>query len=267
MKKLFAVVLAVAMMATMGFSAFAAESVNLIPADKVASNDAKATVTANADGSITVTTTEAWGGTGNDIAYGAAIELFITNIDVTKTPYIHLDIDADVPFRITQLDRNDDEDKSDTKWISYGQEFFNTIIPAGGEDPGTTYEGNFFPAGDYQCSAFLQGYYNWKHDNEGLANYDPTQANIIALYVELKEVGSITINQMNLSDSETFVALEGETTPTVDPNGDGDNTNNGGSTPNPSTGDNTNAIVFAVVAALAAGVVTLSVVSKKVRAR
>lgn len=72
-----------------------------------------------------------------------------------------------------------------------------------------------------------------------------------------------TVNALNLLSVKKVDTGIDVTTPTVAPNGG----NSGSTTTNPGTGDSTNAVVFAVVAALAAGVVTLSVVSKKVRAR
>lgn len=82
----------------------------------------------------------------------------------------------------------------------------------------------------------------------------------------------VTVNAMNLKYVDNSGAGAGgedldvitPTTPTVAPNGN--NGGNGGTTTNPGTGDTSNAIVFVVVAAVAAGVVTLSVVSKKAKA-
>ncbi len=90
-----------------------------------------------------------------------------------------------------------------------------------------------------------------------------------------KGTAAVTVNAMNLlvvPEKNTDIGGESDlevndttppsnNNPVVTPNGD-----NKPSTNNPSTGDSTNAIAFVVVAAAAAGVVTLSIVSKKVKA-
>ena len=102
MKKLLSIVLAVAMMSVMVFSASAADIDVLAQCGegKIYANDATyATMTANEDGSYeVVVTTDA--SADYSTAYGLAIEPFMSNVDLTKTPYLQVELTCDAPFRM-----------------------------------------------------------------------------------------------------------------------------------------------------------------------
>lgn len=263
MKKLLCVVLAVAMMSVMAFSASAAETVDLLDSaaaqEKVYANHAEnATMTANDDGSYTVVVSKDATADYSE-AYGLAVEPFLTGVDLTATPYMQLKLSCDAPFRITLLDKNA---AGETKWISFGSEFFNTVVAEGSEAPSTPPADNFFPAGDYDCFAFLQGYYDWKTNNENLDGYDASEANITAIYIELQKAGTLTVEKMDLAatdGSEGGDETDETAAKTTAADKDSDSKK---------TGDSTQAVTFAVVAVAAGAVVTLSVVaSKKAKAR
>jgi len=270
MKKLLSIVLAVAMMSVMAFSASAADVDLLAGAQSIYANDeAKATMTQKDDGSYEVVVTE---GASADFsaAYGLAIEPMMTDIDLTDTPYLVVNMTCDSPFRITLLDRGDAGDK----WVSFGSEFFNTFVAEGSEAPGTAPENNFFPAGTYNCHAFFKGYYEWQANNGG-TGFDPTAANITAIYIELLEPGTLNVSKMALSATET-----GDGTTGGDENKDDNkeetkattttkkNANKDDSTDSAKTGDVSEAIVFAAAAIVAGAVVTMTVVaSKKAKSR
>jgi len=291
MKKLLSIVLAVVMMASMVVSVAAAEHKQLVVGP--ASNDESLATVKTEGNAVVVDVKKEWN-KDTDAAGGVALSPAITNFDMTNMGYVHIDIKSEVPFRIALLDRAGGDVKD--KWITFTNEFFNSIEPkdkASDETPGTMedlVDGKFFPAGEYQCVAFLGGVYSWKTNN-GEAGWDIKKTNITGIYVEGQKPGKITINQLTLSDATAFEAQSGA--PADAPSGGdqggttgGDsNTNTPTTTKAPAattttvkkaanttgdsakTGDVSNAIVFVVVAAAAAGVVTMSAVSKKSKAR
>ncbi|MBR5134146.1 MAG: hypothetical protein IKV35_00960 [Clostridia bacterium] len=250
MKKLLSIVLAVAMMSVMVFSASAADIDVLAQCGegKIYANDATyATMTANEDGSYEVVVTKD-ASADYSTAYGLAIEPFMSNVDLTKTPYLQVELTCDAPFRITLLDRGPSGDK----WISFGSEFFNTFVAEGSEAPSEAPANNFFPAGTYDCYAFFAGYYTWQANNGG-TGFDPAAANITAMYIELKEAGTLKLSKMTLSETETGEA-------------DGDDANTGtedDSTEPPKTGDVSESIVFAAAMIAAGAVVMMTVIATK----
>ncbi len=203
MKKLLSVMLAVVMLVSVGCLNASASEVNLFANNAVYSNDqtgANCTVTPGANGSFEAVVTKAWDSV-TDSAYGFAIQPDLKGVDLTGM-YVHLSITSDTPFRISQLDRADAGDK----WISYSSEFFNSVIPVGVEGPGTEdmlVEGKFFPAGTYNCVAYLGGVYQWKTDN-GEAGWDIKNANITAIYVEAMNAGTMKLNMMKLSTASEY---------------------------------------------------------------
>ncbi len=277
MKKLLSIVLAVAVLSTMafsmvGFQASAAEDINLL--QNCGSNDeSKATVTASGNGYVIEANTAF--DSASNLAYGMAVEPAIKGFDMSTQGYVHMNITAEVPFRITLLDRSDAGDK----WISFGNEFFNTIVTVGSEAGTEAPENGFFAAGTYNCVAYLGGVYSWKTNN-GEAGWDIKNTNITAFYIELKDAGKVTVDMMKLSDKAEYdgtvaggtaggdtnnntTAANGATTTTAKKGGATTTTAS-----NAKTGDTSNAVLFVVVAAVAAGVVTLSVVaSKKAKSR
>ncbi len=288
MKKLLSIVLAVVMMATLVVSASAAETNLLV---NVESNNAeKATVTQ--DGNSWVIDVKAPVDAQNN-GFGASIAPKLEGVNVDKdnggTGFIHMDIVAEVPFRLTMNDSNNGA------WISFGGEFFNAMTPEGfafsNPDAPKIDEllvdgKEFFPAGTYKCSIYLGGVYTWKA-KEDPTKWDASKANLTAFYLEGQKAGKITVNQFTLTDAAEYSSEVGET-----PSGDNnDQTTGGDSNTNTATtttkaqttttvkkpaattgdsaktGDVSNAILFVVVAAAAAGVVTVSAVSKKSKAR
>ncbi|MBQ3068994.1 MAG: hypothetical protein IJD01_03495 [Clostridia bacterium] len=259
MKKLLSIVLAIALMASMSMTAFAATDL-IANATQIGGNNADyATVTDNGDGSYTVVVTKDANADFSE-AYGLAVEQFMSDVDLTKTPYVDIKLESDVPFRITMLDKNA---AGETKWISFAGEFFNTVYPVDQEAPSTVPENNFFPAGEYDCRAFLKGYYDWKTNNDKLEGYDPASANITAFYIELQKAGTLTLSKLALTEEEPTgeedTGSDTQTTTTKKQSSSKDD--------NPKTGVESDAIALAVVALAAAGVVTLSVVSKKAKSR
>ncbi len=187
----------------------AISSVLVLPAAAVAdidligiadpNNTQYATVNTNSDGSVTTTVTEPWNSSRDD-AYGMAITTFLNGYDAAKTPYAHVDIVCDVPFRVSILDRSP-TGAYDDRWITFGSEFFNTFVANGGTALSSTPEGQFFPAGSYQCAVFLKGVYDWKR-------WDPAAANAAYIYIELKQPGTATLNTFKLSSSSVFTSLK-----------------------------------------------------------
>lgn len=261
MKKLLSIVLAVAMMSVMAFSASAASVDILANCDegKIYANNADyATMTVKGDGSYEVVVTE---GASADFstAYGLAIEPFMTGIDLTKTPNLEVEMTCDAPFRITLLDRNE---AGDSKWISFGSEFFNTFYAEGTEAPGTAPENNFFPAGTYNCHAYLAGFYTWQANNGGVG-YDPANANITAMYIELLEPGTLTLSKMVLAAEGEEGEEEGDKEETKTTTTTKKNASKDDSTDSAKTGDVSEAIVFAAAAIVAGAVVTMTVLASK----
>lgn len=194
-KSILSVVLCLAMLLTMLTSAFAmsaqaATVMNLLVAP-YANDTNYATVTVE-NGVATAVVTEPWNQESN-LAYGMAIEPILTKINLNQTPTVALALESDVPFRITMLDRSEAGDK----WISFGAEFYNSIVANGAEVPAAAPENGFFPAGTYDCTAYLAGVYTWKTD-EGVAGWDVTNANITALYIELQEAGTLSLSKLEL---------------------------------------------------------------------
>ncbi|MBQ4617625.1 MAG: LPXTG cell wall anchor domain-containing protein [Clostridia bacterium] len=256
MKKLFSVLLAVALMASMVMSASAAT--NLLSGANIYANDTNfATLTDNGDGTYTVVTTKGWD-SATDAAYGMAIETQMTGVDLTATPYVNLKLKSDVPFRFTLLDKNA---AGEAKWIGFGNEFFNTVFPSGTEAPSTAPENAFFPAGEYDCAAFLKGYYDWKTNNDKLTGYDPANANVTAFYLETLEPGTVTVSGLTLAAGE-----DDNSSDNGGSNNNSSNNNNSSTNDNPKTGD-TEVFALTIVALAAAAVVALSVVSKKAKSR
>ena len=295
MKKLLSIVLAVVMMATLVVSA-SAEDVNLLTKGTCGANTDKATVTTAADGSVEVVVTAGVDAQNN--GHGLAVEPAMTGLNVKKdggTGFIHLVMESDTPFRVTMLDRGAAGDK----WISFGGEFFNVFVPTGFTfaDPAapTIAEAledgkEFMKAGSYDVYLYVGGIYEWKANNGEADKYDPTNANITALYFEAKNPGKFTIKKMDLVASQPEEGGDsGDSGDNGTTGGDSNTNDQGGNTAattttaaqttttvkkaatdttdSAKTGDVSNAIVFVVVAAAAAGVVTMSAVSKKSKAR
>jgi len=272
MKKILSVMLAVVMLASyFCFGVSAAEEVDLLKNGVVPNNGEGCTVNQLSDGGYEAVVTKAWDAT-TDVAYGFAIEPGVTSTDMTGM-YVHISIVSDVPFRISHLDRNA---AGENKWITYTSEFFNTVV-AKGKGEGTVdmlVNEKFFPAGTYECVAFLGGVYKFKTDND-IAGWDITDGNITGLYIEAMEAGTMKLNSLKLSSDSTF---SGAASSDNDATTKGQNTttakkttttkkNVGGKEDGANTGDASKAALFVMVAVVAGTAVTLSVVSSKAKNR
>lgn len=273
MKKLMSVLLAVVMLASFGcFGVSAASDVDLLKHGVVSNNNDFCTVSKMSDGGYEAVVTKAWNST-TDAAFGFAVEPQVTGTDMTGM-YVHMSIVSDVPFRISHLDRSAGVDK----WIVYTGEFFNSVYPKGAS--GGTVESlvneKFFPAGTYECVAFLGGVYNFKTEN-GEAGWDIKNADITGLYIEAMEAGTMKLNSLKLSTDTEFSGKPVEDnnapnpekktttakkTTTTKKAGANDVKEDGAN-----TGDVSKAALFLMVAAVATTAVTLSVVSSKAKNR
>lgn len=230
------------------------EYTNLLTNGSTNGSNGESTVTFDeATGSYKVNVTTAWDSSTN-IAYGMQVAADLNGIDLSGK-YLHVGIKSDVPFRITTLDKSD----AGNKWILLCNEFYNVIGPVGQDPIGSCPEGSFFPAGEYEICVAYHGIYDWQ-TSQGTAGWDTKNANLNGIYFEAKTAGSFTVSTLKLSAEPTFSATPG--TNTGEAAGNDDVT-----TGNPGTGDNTQAIVFMVIAMAAAGVVTLSAVAKKAKSR
>ncbi len=273
MKKCLSVLLAVVMLASYTcFGVSAAEEVDLLKNGAVANNSEGCTVSQLSDGGYEAVVTKAWDST-TDVAYGFAIEPGVTSTDMTGM-YVHMSIVSDVPFRISHLDRND---AGENKWITYTSEFFNSVV-AKGKGEGTLdmlVNEKFFPAGTYECVAFLGGVYTWKTNNNE-AGWDVTNGNITGLYIEAMEAGTMKLNSLKLSSDSTFSGAASSDTNDATTKGQNTTTakkttttkkNVGGKEDGANTADVSKAALFVMVAVVAGTAVTLSVVSSKAKNR
>ena len=171
-------------------------------------NTDQATVTTNADGSVSVNV--ASGVDAQNNGHGLAVNPNLTGLNLTKTKgtgFIHVVMESDVPFRVTTLDRT--AGKAD-KWISFGGEFFNVFVPQGFSFTNgvvsikeALVDGKeFMRPGTYDVYLYYGGVYEWKANN-GDANWNPNDAALNAIYFEAMEPGSFTVKELSLVATES----------------------------------------------------------------
>lgn len=236
MKKLLSIVLAIAMMMTMAFAA-SASTANMLEGTLEVSGDGTATGEYK-DGVLTITST----GEGGSVGIVGPGEY-----DAATLKYVHLAIESDVPFIISMYDG------ANEKWLTSNGDFFPQFGLDAGDKPA--------PAGKYELSLYTNGCYTW--DGSAL----PATVAMSAIYIEPKAAGTITVTTLGLSDQEEFAAGGNNSGSNDDTKTTTTKKQSSSKDDNPKTGVESDAIALAVVALAAAGVVTLSVVSKKAKSR
>ncbi len=275
MKKVLSVILAVALVVCFATGALSvsAETTNLlaqgVSESTIYANDIDGSEVAMDGSKLVITVKKPWEGIENpdsDVCYGAGIPVKVENngdIDL----YCMLDIQATVPFRFTIRDNIND------KWLAAGAEWFDLFYKDGQALTVDDVQDYFLPAGDYQVAINAWGYYKWQNENAGGSF---TKSEITAIYIEGREAGTITVNNLSLvpnkeathttgDDGKDYVQYTpvagGDTQAPTTTTKAADGSNVGGGSAQ--TGDESNVVLFSVVAALAVAVVTVSAVASK----
>ncbi len=168
-----------------------------------------------ADGKYTAKVTTPWGGSSNDVAYGMQVSASVNNYDITKTPYLHVGVTSDVPFRVTTCDASV---KDAPKWLGLANNFTN-IGPVGGAEIGSVPEGGFLPAGTYEIAVDYGSIYTW-NAGQGNAGWDATNMGLHGIYFEAKEAGTFTVDTLTLTANPVFTAVAGNDSGKVEDPGD-----------------------------------------------
>ncbi|MGN0172342.1 MAG: dockerin type I repeat-containing protein [Acutalibacteraceae bacterium] len=168
-KSVLSIVLAVAMVLTMAFSAIGAQA----SADGIGYDFLQETYIAEGRDNVTINSDGSWTVTGN-----FALSIGLTyEFNVYK--YLFQNFTSDVEYKVTILDR-DPNGVYEDHWIGL---YDNWVGP------------QYFPVGTYKDVNGVDGIYNWNKWG------DNGKATITAIYVELNGTGTLTMKELRLSDN------------------------------------------------------------------
>lgn len=261
MKKVLSVILAVALVVCFATGALSvsAEEVNLL-AGEIGPNDANQAQTSVENGLLTINVLQALDKEDDLVSEAGAYIPASATVTTEQDKIVMLSIKSDVSFRVTVQVKKPD---GSAGWPSAGSDWF----PQFGLDKAA--EGNWIPAGEYQVALGTRGYIKYN---------ELPSSEIVAVIIGSKDIGTIYVNDLRIVDTaelenEDYKYAAPAAALTPFPSGDSDTqapttttkaadgSNVGGGSAQ--TGDESNVVLFSVVAALAVAVVTVSAVASK----
>ncbi|MBQ9414960.1 MAG: hypothetical protein IJU16_07540 [Clostridia bacterium] len=262
MKKLLSVLLVVAMLAMFAIPA-SAESV--IGGEVAANEGGEGSTIKTENGQIIVTINKAQTDSTKS-SYGGSVHVGKTfTIDANNHVWVTLAIASSVPFKVTL------NDAKNNGWIGFGTDFSNVLMKDG-TTQATGIQDGWIPAGKYTAVGSVTGYYTWKQEKENQLQ-GVTEFTIDDIYIEGKDAGQIAIGTLDLTQGGTdqpayagvdlsTLNVDGSGTPAPASN-DTPTTTTTASSGSAKTGEESNALLFIVIAGVAVSLVAVSAVAAK----